>query len=232
MRLASLLACIPLAFAAAAADKRETRAVGSFNAIGLAAPVTVYLTQGDKESLVVEGDEEALAKLDTFIEKGTLKFEQKTREHVRFMGKVKAYVTAREIRALAISGSGDIRSEALRTGDLKLSISGSGDIHIAQLTAAKVDASIGGSGDISVAGKADSIQGSIGGSGDLRAGRLEVGDAKVSVAGSGDVTLWTRDSLTASVAGSGDIRYYGDPKVRSTSVMGSGSVKRIGAAGS
>ena len=228
MRFASLLACLCVAFAAGAADKRETRAAGSFNAIGLKAPITVYLTQGDNESVVVEGDEAALAQLDTMVENGSLKFEQKTRDHVRLMGKVKAYVTTREIRALAISGAGDIRAEALRAGDVKLAIAGSGDIRIAQLTAAKVEASIGGSGNITVAGKADSIQGSIGGSGDLRAGRLEVGDAKVSVAGSGDATLWPRESLTASVAGSGDIRYYGDPKVR-TSVIGSGSVKRMGA---
>ena len=231
MRIASFLVCLSLAFAASAADKRETRAVGSFNAIGVSAPITVYLKQGDKESLEVEGDEDALAKLDTFVENGSLKFEQKTREHVRLMGKVKAYVTAREVRALAISGAGDIRSDALRTGDVKLAIAGSGDIRIAQLTAGKVEASIGGSGDITVAGKADSIQGSIGGSGDLRAGRLEVGEAKISVAGSGDATLWSRDAITASVVGSGDIRYYGDPKVR-TSIIGSGSVKRLGATGS
>ena len=228
MRFASILVCLSLPFAAAAADKRETRDVGAFNAIGLKAPITVYLTQGDKESLAIEGDADALAQLDTYVENGSLKFEQKTREHVKLMGKVKAYVTAREIRALAISGSGDIRAEALRTADVKLAIAGSGDIRIAQLTAAKVDASIGGSGDITVAGKADAIACSIGGSGDLRAGRLEVGEAKIGVAGSGDATLWARDTLNASVVGSGDIRYYGDPKVRSA-VMGSGSVKRVGA---
>ncbi len=230
MRLAPFLLCVSLAFAASAADKRETRAVDSFTAIGLSAPVTVYLTQGDKESLVLEGDEEALAQLDTVVENGSLKLEQKTHGHVRYMGKVKAYVTAREIRKLAISGSGDIKAETLRVSDLKLSIGGSGDIRIGQLSAAKLEASIGGSGDITVAGKADSIQGSIAGSGDLRAGKLEVAEAKMSVAGSGDATLWSRDSLTASVVGSGDIRYYGDPKVR-TSIIGSGSVKRIGAAG-
>jgi hypothetical protein len=231
MRIASFLVCLSLALAASAADKRETRAIGSFNAIALEAPITVYLTQGCKESLVLDGDEEALAQLGTYVENGSLHLEKKTREHLRLMSKVKAYVTAREIRALAISGAGDIRSETLRTGDLKLAIAGSGDIRIAQLNASNVEASIGGSGDITVAGKADSIHGSIGGSGDLRAGKLEVGEAKVSVAGSGDVTLWTRDTISASVVGSGDVRYYGDPKVR-TSIIGSGSVKRLGANGS
>ena len=229
MRLVSMLAGLCLAFAAAAADKRETRAVESFNGVGVSAPITVHLTQGDAESLVVEGDEAALAQLETIVENGSLKLRQKTPEHVRLMGKVKAYVTAREIRSLAIAGSGDIIAKALRTGDVKLAIAGSGDIRIESLMAAKVHASIGGSGDIVVAGKADSIDGSVAGSGDLRAGSLEVGDAKVAVAGSGDIVLWAKNSITASIVGSGDVRYYGEPSVRKTSVIGSGSCRSLGA---
>ena len=229
MRLASFVACLSLAFAASAADKRETRDASGFQGIGVSAPITVLLTQGDTESLVVEGDDSALAELDTYVENGTLHLRQRTKEHVRLMGKVKAYVTAREIRTLAISGSGDIRATALRTGDVKLAIAGSGDIHVERLTAAKVVAAIGGSGDIVVAGTADSLDGSVAGSGDLRAGKLEVAEAKISIAGSGDVVLWARSSLTASIVGSGDVRYYGDPALRKTSVIGSGSFRRMGA---
>jgi hypothetical protein len=41
--------------------------------------------------------------------------------------------------------------------------------------------------------------------------------------------LWTREALSVRVAGSGDIRYYGDPTLEKT-IVGSGSVKRLGGA--
>ena len=219
-------ACVSLA--AGAADRRETRAVASFTAIGVSAPIRVELTQGDVESVVVEGDEAALAQLETFVENGALKLRQKTRERVPKMDRVKAFVTARSITELSISGSGDIRTPSLRAADLVLSISGSGDLHIATLAASKLDISVSGSGDVHVAGSADSMSASISGSGDLRAAKLQAGDVQVSIAGSGAATLWARNNLSARIAGSGDLRYYGDPAVVHTSVAGSGSVKRVG----
>ncbi len=211
-----------------AADKRETRSTEPFTAIGVSAPITVHLTQGDTYSLVIEGDEAAIAQLDTVVENGSLKLRQKTPDHIRGMGKVKAYVTMRDVTALAISGSGDIIATTLRTGDVKLAISGSGDIRIGTLTAARLVVAISGSGDIVVAGKADSLDGSIAGSGDLRARELEVGDAKLSIAGSGDASIWTRSNLSVSIVGSGDVTYVGDPAVHQ-SILGSGSVRRVAA---
>lgn len=222
-----MAACLTAA-ATFAADKRETRSTEPFTAIGVSAPITVHLTQGDAYSLVIEGDEEVIAQLESVVENGALKLRQKTHDHVRGMGKVKAYVTMRDITSLAISGSGDIVAATLRTGDVKLAISGSGDIKIGTLTAAMVTVAISGSGDILVAGKADSLHAGIAGSGDLRARDLEVADAKVSIAGSGDAALWTRSNLSVSIVGSGDVTYVGDPAVHQ-SILGSGSVRRVAA---
>jgi hypothetical protein len=222
-----MAACLSLALAAGAADRRETRTVPSFKAIGVSAPIRVELTQGDGEALVVEGDEDALAQLETIVENGALKLRQKTRERVPKMDRVKAYVTARNVESLSVSGSGDIRTPALRSSELELSISGSGDLRIGQLTASKLDISVSGSGDVHVAGTAETMSASISGSGDLRAAKLQVSDVSISIAGSGAATLWARNKLSARIAGSGDLRYYGDPSV-SKSVAGSGTVKRAG----
>src|SRR5471032_2380359 len=62
-----------LAFAAVAADRRETRPVTGFTGIALSAPINVELVQGDIESLVLEGDEAELAEIETVVEQGVLK---------------------------------------------------------------------------------------------------------------------------------------------------------------
>ena len=223
----ALIACTALA--ATAADKRETRTVSGFSAIALSAPLKLELVQGDAESLVLEGDESALADLETWVEGRTLHLRTKPNSGFRWNSKVRALVSARNIESLDISGSGDIASAALRSPTLRIAVSGSGDVRIGALTSTSLTVSISGSGDVLVAGKADGIVTRIAGSGDIKAGKLEARAAKVSIAGSGDATVWAKDSLAVNIAGSGDVRYYGDPAVQ-RSVVGSGSVRRMGAA--
>jgi hypothetical protein len=226
--LVVFLALLATGAVAFAADKRETRAVTPFTTISLSAPLKLELVQGESESLSLEGDESALAEIETVVEDGTLKIRTKPKMTWSWSNsKVRGKVTARNIEALRISGSGDIAAATLRAAGLKLSISGSGDIKIATLSAANLDFAISGSGDITLGGKAEGINGSIAGSGDLHAAKLEVRDAKVSIAGSGDITVWATQSLAVKVAGSGDVKYYGDPAIQKN-VAGSGSVRRMG----
>jgi hypothetical protein len=204
MRLLAL-AILPLAFAATAADLRETRAVGDFTEVSLSAPVDVHVTQGPAASLVLEGDAEALARIETVVESGRLKIRTRPRDHWSWNRKVTARLTAPRIEALAIAGSGDITAPALSGQFLRVSIAGSGDVRLG--------------------GKVDGFTASIAGSGDIRAGELEANDVKVSIAGSGDATVRAVNALAVNVSGSGDVRYFGEPTVRQ-SIAGSGSVRR------
>jgi hypothetical protein len=230
MKTVLLAACIAVALPAAAADQRETRTVGEFDGLGVSAPIRVELRQGEGNSLVVEGEESALAELETYVEKGSLHMRQRGQGRVKHLDKVKAFVTLKEVRAIAAAGSGDIIAGPLRGGEVKLAVAGSGDLRIAELNAHKVHAAVAGSGGLRISGgKADSIEAVVAGSGDLKAGELEAGNVQASVAGSGSAWVWARSSLKASVLGSGDLRYYGDPSERSTAVRGSGSLRRVGA---
>jgi hypothetical protein len=218
-----------LAFAALAADRSETRPVSGFTGIALAAPIKVDLVQGDSESLVLDGDEAALAEIETVVEQGVLKIRTKARFTSSWGNwKVRARVGAKAIDSLKIAGSGDIIAVQLRSPDLKVAVGGSGDVRIGTLAATNLDVTVAGSGDVIVGGKADAISTSIAGSGDVKAEKLESRQAKVTIAGSGDVAVWAKESLNVKIVGSGDVRYYGDPAITRT-IMGSGSIRRAGA---
>ena len=196
------------AFAVQAADTRETRPVTDFTEIGLAAPIDVHVTQGDTHALVLEGDPEILARIETVVENGRLKIRTfKGNQSWNGHRKTTAHVTARRIDALAIAGSGDITAPSITGEALKVSIAGSGDVR--------------------VGGKVEALTASIAGSGDIRASDLEAQKVKVTIAGSGDAAVRARQALSVNVSGSGDVRYYGDPTVEKT-IMGSGSVRRAG----
>jgi hypothetical protein len=206
------LAFLLAATLASGAERREARAATGFSAVNLSAPVNVNLVQGDTEGLVLEGDEAALADLETVVEQGALKIRKISRMDIPAMSKVRVTVNARVIEALRISGSGDITAARLHATTLKIAVSGSGDVR----------------GDVLAAGKADTLSTSIAGSGDVKVGKLAARTAKVSIAGSGDVVVWAREQLSVSLVGSGDVRFYGDPEVKRT-IVGSGSVRRLGA---
>jgi hypothetical protein len=203
------LAAALLGFAfAAAADHRESRAVGDFTEVGVSAPVDVHVAQGEAHSLTLEGDAETISRLETVVEAGRLKIRMKPGEPSwKRNRKVTARVVARRIDALAVAGSGEITAPAITGEALKVSIAGSGDVR--------------------VGGKVEGFTASIAGSGDVRASELDAQRVKVNIAGSGDATVRARQALSVSVSGSGDVRYYGDPMVEK-SIMGSGSVKRAG----
>lgn len=201
---ATVLAALPLA--APAAETRETRTVGEFTGIAVSAPIDVHVTQGGGPTVTLEGDAEALARIETVVESGRLRIRTRPGERSRsWSRKVTARVTARRIEALSIAGSGDIIAPAL-TGE-------------------SLDVSIAGSGDVRVGGKVAGLTASIAGSGDIRAGELEAQRVKVTIAGSGDAVVHARQALSVNVAGSGDVRYHGDPAVEQT-ILGSGSVRR------
>jgi len=207
------LAAFALACPATAATTTETRNVSGFTALGLSAPVHVELTIGDQESVVLEGDAEALAKIETTVEKGSLQIRRRHETEEWRMGwrnEVRARITAKRIDAIAISGSGDVKAAQLSADALSLAISGSGDIAIGS-------------------GKVGTLAVHIAGSGDVKAAKLDAQSVSVLISGSGDALVWARQSLAVKVAGSGDVRYYGDPTV-AKSIAGSGSVKRLGAA--
>jgi hypothetical protein len=66
---ALVAATLCLALGAGAADRRESRPVGGeFTAIGLSAPVKVHVAQGSAGAVELQGDESALADLETVVE--------------------------------------------------------------------------------------------------------------------------------------------------------------------
>ncbi|QNA88593.1 DUF2807 domain-containing protein [Massilia sp. Dwa41.01b] len=209
---------------------KQTRQVGSFNGLSLAVPGSVELRIGDTEGVTVEADDNLLPLLETVVEGNTLKIRPARRNLNLQSTSIRVVVQARAIERLALGGSGNIESDALRGRALEVDIGGSGSIKLKGVESESLAVSLGGSGDLKAGrGTVGALTVSIGGSGDVDLGRVAANRASVTVAGSGEATVWPRNELSVTIAGSGDVNYYGDPRV-SKSTVGSGDVKRIGAA--
>ena len=207
----------------------ETRPASDFQAISVRGPVNLVVRQGAREAVELRADDNVLPLIETTVEAGsrgrTLVIGVRKGQSIRISSDIVATVDVVSLKAIASSGSGDVKVEALKTPSLVLALSGSADAALASLQADELSISISGSGDVKGAGSVGRLKVSVAGSGDVRLAGLRADDVTVSIAGSGDADVTAQKTLDVSIAGSGDVAYHGDAKLK-TSIAGSGSVSR------
>lgn len=207
------------------AQVKEKRNTDDFSVVSFGVAGKLYVEQGDKFGVILEGDQELLDEITTKVTGGKLIIRKPNWRKARNM-KLTAYITMPEVEGFGVSGSGQLIAEgALKCDVIKIGVSGSGSVNLDNLTANKVNIGISGSGGVNLDGQgADIADISISGSGGVTAEDFKTGTLKASISGSGRCKVWVEDSLTANISGSGNLYYKGDPNVNARS-SGSGKVK-------
>jgi hypothetical protein len=207
----------------------ETRNVSGFTGVTSAGSYNVTITMGNTEGLRLEGDSEQIAEIETVVEEGVLKIRNKKKNgswNTNWKNKVNIYVSAKSLKSITLSGSGDIdvRGVVKSTG-VSTVLSGSGSIDLA-VAATNYSATISGSGKIKTSGNADNAKITVAGSGDFEGNGLRTNTTSAKVSGSGNISVNADKTLEAAMSGSGNIRYSGDANVKS-SKSGSGRISKL-----
>jgi hypothetical protein len=209
--------------------KSETREVGSFTGLSSGGPMSVEISYGTSTSLKIEGDENILPYIETYVKDGTLKIKVKDLNSVSPQIKLKIQVSMTAIDAISQSGSGMVSGSGNfeNNGSTDFSMSGSGRI---ELTFAKFNGaniSMSGSGSIELKG---SINGNLdmhqSGSGNINCINAPCDNATASISGSGTMKLNASKSIDLHISGSGDIYYTGNASI-SSHISGSGRIHKI-----
>ena len=208
------------------------RHLSGFNAVNLAGPFDVLITQGEQDGVKVEAPSDVIDRIVTEVSNGVLKISSKhdNWNWGNWWGnhkKILIYVSIKNINSVKISGSGDITfKDGIHSDNLQLSISGSGDME-GKLDAKDLDCNISGSGDMKLIGRAENLKVRVVGSGDFTGKNLITQNSTVHLSGSGDVEINANDSINASLNGSGDIHYTGEAKNITKSKSGSGDISKF-----
>ncbi len=210
-------------------QNRETRDVGDFDEVVMRLSGKVYIKQGDKNEVILEGDENVLERVETDVRGGRLNIGEEGKSRWswrRSRTKLNVYITVKELNGAFVSGAGDIIGQTVfKSDDFRVSVSGSGDIEL-ELDAKDVDSRISGAGNIELSGSAQYAKLSISGSGKYLAEEMKVDDYEISISGSGRGSINAQENLDVRISGSGSVYYRGRPSVNSR-VAGSGRVRRI-----
>ncbi len=224
-----LVSFLMLTTLAAFSQNRETRDVGDFDEVVMRLSGKVYIKLGDKNEVILEGDQDEIDQVETDVRGGRLSIGEENKRRWswrRSRNNLNVYITVKELNGAFVSGSGDIIGQTVfKSDDFKVSVSGSGDVEL-EIDAKDVDSRISGSGNIELSGAAQYTKLSISGSGKYLAEEMKVGEYEISISGSGRASVDAQESLDVRISGSGSVYYRGRPSVNS-SVAGSGKVRRI-----
>ncbi len=223
----SLFAIVTFSFS----QKKETRNVGEFSQLSYGVAGTLYLTQGNENSVVIEADSETLEDISTEVRGNKLVIKDNSSSWWDWSSsskKATIYITMKNIDGISVAGSGNLVAEnKINSNDLDLSVSGSGNLTADIEVRNMLDASASGSGDMMLRGICKAFDSSISGSGRINA-KLRVNeDAKMTISGSGKIEVeGTSKTVTARISGSGSVR-AADLETESckVTISGSGSVQ-------
>lgn len=207
----------------------ETRAVSGFDAVSIEYPAQVFITQGDKESVKVEADDDFLPGLQTSVRGSRLVVSYKVQEGKRInpTEMVKITIVVKDLQQVDFASAGELFINGLKTDGLDISISGAGNIEMNDLEAGSLSVNLSGAGSMQASGKADDLKVNISGFGSFDGEDLHSQSADITLSGMGSATVWVDDQLDARISGAGSVNYFGSPTV-TKQIGGLGNVSKSG----
>jgi hypothetical protein len=210
----------------------ETREIKDVRRVLLKDYGHLFISQGEEESLRIEGEADVISTVKTFNREGELVLDidagwfDKTWSALSSAveGRVlKYHLMVKNLDGIFVQGAASVKLQGLKTESLYLTLKGAGEIVLSGIEAGLIDVDLPGAGRIAVSGKTDRLNVSMKGAGSFDSPQLESREAKVTLRGVGKATVWCTAQLDATVEGIGAIDYYGNPVIRQN-VSGLGKV--------
>lgn len=208
-------ACALLALSSAQAQESRTHSLGPFDRVFVHGLARLELSQGDRDHVVVIGDEAAQRGVRLSVSNGRLTVH--TEDEWKFWSRdgVQVKVQLRDLSHLALAGAGVVdMPRPMKLDVLRVSIAGQGTVRIHELVARQLSFSIAGAGEGEVAGRVDELAVRVAGKGKVSAQRLQAQRAMVSMSGIGHADVWATEDLKVSVSGVANVNYWGNPRVQ------------------
>ena len=216
------LAAATLASIALARPVTETRKLPDFKAIDASGGVELDVKKGAPQ-IVIEGDDDAIAKYEISVTNETLVIKRKP--SLSWGGKERfvVHATTGQLERLEASGGVKVTMGDVPTPTLKVDLSGGVELSAPALQTSKLDFEASGGVNATLAGASPSARIDVSGGVELKAGKLEVKDLSVDASGGCNLDVVARDSLRGDLSGGVGMKVHGRaPKGRVETSGGAG----------
>jgi len=229
--------------------------LGGFNKVELTTHGKLTIEQADKESIVIEIDDNLMPLVDTDISSGKLSIGFKKGYDVRLEGGPNFNLTVRDLNSISNIGLGSIGAYNICTEKLEfklgslgsinienieveqsvmITLKSHGSVNVYNIIAEEITTEISGLGSVRLSGEVDKQTVTANGLGSYYAEELQSSECTVTLDAGGvhtdapacGVTVNASDILNVTLVGDVDVCYKGDPEV-TKEVSGAGTVRAI-----
>jgi hypothetical protein len=203
---------------------KQERDVSHFNSIDASGVFNIYFLQGEKESLVIESDENLLPLIETKVEGNALIIGQKDHFGIRNARKKNIYITLKSIDHLTINSVGNIQtSSLLHLKSLKLDHSGVGNVKL-EFDCDKLIADIHSVGQLTLKGKVNFAEIKNSSVGNVNASEFFVDTLHLENSSIGNLKIHAEKEVFVNSSGIGNVSIEGNAIVKELSSTGIGKV--------
>lgn len=205
----------------------QSYTINPFEQLSISGTMNVFIKQGEKYHLQVEGNESDLENIEVRQTDNALYVGIKKKPGFTFISKkVDVFISTPTISEITLNGSVNVATEnEFHVDLLKITSNGSGNANL-NLNTKDLEVNIKGSSTVLLSGYTQNQNVNVAGSGSYKANKLLSGSANINIFGSGTAYLDVERELNVKAFGSGNVIYKGNPTVQSQT-YGSGRVKAI-----
>lgn len=207
---------------------KENRAeLKNFDKIKISAAITAEVIQGDKESVVVEADQNLLEYLITEVtNNNTLHIHWKKGINLRKVKKSTVYITLKSLKNIHASSASSIKGmNKIEVENLNIHASSAAEIEL-MLIAKEVTIQATSAADIELKGTCKEISINATSAADIDTKKLHAQNAIIKASSAASVDVYATEFINAKASSCGDIDYYGDPKDVSVKTSSCGDIDK------
>lgn len=216
--LPPILALAAAAVAVPASAEQRTLSVSSFERIRVDGPFEVSVATGGSPGARVEGDGDALDRMQLAVDGRTLTIRRRTdgvwgeRGTKPIAGIVRIRLTTPSLATVMVGGDARVGVDRMKAQRVELWVTGAGTIDLAAADADQLNAQLIGTGRLTIGGRAATARLMTNGPGAIDAAALDAGDLVVRLEGPGETLAKARFSATVTSTGLGSVKVAGQPK--------------------
>lgn len=189
---------------------KSRKANDDFKGIKVSTGIDLYITQGNRNKITVEADENLHDIIITEVEDGVLKVYSE--KNIWKAKARKVHVTVKELNLLKATSGSDVYSKGtIETDEISITSTSGADIRIT-VDAISVETKSTSGSDIKIAGKAINHASSATSGSSIDAYDLESKNVIAKATSGADINVYASEKLDASATSGGDIDFKGNPK--------------------
>lgn len=208
--------------------RSEERTVSSFDEVEIQGALNVYISQGDRKPVRIEGDENLIPYIEIVEQGDRITLRTKDDVNINPTEEMKVYITAPQYKSFEVSGASKLTGQTAidNNQNLSVNVSGASEVTI-DVDAPEIQSDLSGASTLNLKGETKEFRLETSGASKARCFNLLSENTFADVSGAGDVEVYASVKLEAKVSGAGNVKHKGNAKNIKQEVSGAGSVNKV-----